>query len=576
MKLSIGTKIGAGYALAVVALVVLGLTSFNSVQKFLQTNDTVYQTFLVNREVDKLVVDLLNMETGQRGFNITGNPAFLEPYNNSVGKINPGLQRVRKLVADKELLELLDDLEPLVKARLERSREQVALQRRLGKEAAAKRTAAGEGKNLMDSIREVVDKMHEREAAILAQRFSASKADASNLIGIVKYGVPLAVVLLSLLGVAIVRNISLPLRQLTQAADTIAAGNLSATVVGLHRSDELGLLAQAFSRMIRALQNTANTAQQVAAGNLAVSIVPQSDKDVIASALSTMVANLSRLIGQVQKSGIQVNTSTTEIAAMARQQQATAGEISATTSEIGATSREISATSRELVKSMKVVGTAAEETASLASEGQAGLVRMQGTMSQIVEASGSITARLAVLNEKATNINTVVTTITKVADQTNLLSLNAAIEAEKAGEYGRGFAVVATEIRRLADQTAVATADIEQIVKEMQSAVSAGIMGMDKFSEEVRRGVAEVAQVGEQLVQVVQQVQALTPSFEMVNEGMQSQAVGAEQISEALGQLSEAAQQTVESLRQSNQAIEQLNDATRGLQDGVSRFTLQS
>ena len=92
-------------------------------------------------------------------------------------------------------------------------------------------------------------------------------------------------------------------------------------------------------------------------------------------------------------------------------------------------------------------------------------------MRQVMDAAGSINAKLAVLNEKAGNINQVVTTITKVADQTNLLSLNAAIEAEKAGEYGRGFAVVATEIRRLADQTAVATYDIEQMVKEIQSAV---------------------------------------------------------------------------------------------------------
>nr|WP_304949706.1 methyl-accepting chemotaxis protein [Verrucomicrobium spinosum] len=111
-----------------------------------------------------------------------------------------------------------------------------------------------------------------------------------------------------------------------------------------------------------------------------------------------------------------------------------------------------------------------------------------------------------------------VTTITKVADQTNLLSLNAAIEAEKAGEYGRGFAVVATEIRRLADQTAVATSDIEQMVKEMQSAVSAGVMGMDRFSEEVRRGAEVVDQVGTQLTEIIEKVQTLTPSFETVNE----------------------------------------------------------
>jgi methyl-accepting chemotaxis protein WspA len=193
-----------------------------------------------------------------------------------------------------------------------------------------------------------------------------------------------------------------------------------------------------------------------------------------------------------------------------------------------------------------------------------------------MDASGSIHARLAVLSEKAGNISTVVTTIAKVVDQTNLLSLNAAIEAEKAGEYGRGFGVVATEIRRLADQTAVASSDIERMVKEMQSAVSAGVMGMDRFSEEVRRGVEVVTQVGGQLGEIIGQVQTLTPNFEAVNEGMQSQAVGSQQISEALSQLGEAAQQTVESLRQSNLAIEQLNEATSGLQSGVSRFKVQA
>ena len=150
----------------------------------------------------------------------------------------------------------------------------------------------------------------------------------------------------------------------------------------------------------------------------------------------------------------------------------------------------------------------------------------------------------------------VVTTITKVADQTNLLSLNAAIEAEKAGDYGRGFGVVATEIRRLADQTAVATNDIEQMVKEMQSAVAAGVMGMDKFSEEVRQGVQVVQQVSEELSQIIQHVQALAPNFVIVSEGMQSQSLGALQISDALSQLTEVAKQTVESQRQSNSAIE--------------------
>jgi methyl-accepting chemotaxis protein WspA len=193
-----------------------------------------------------------------------------------------------------------------------------------------------------------------------------------------------------------------------------------------------------------------------------------------------------------------------------------------------------------------------------------------------MEAASSINAKLGVLNEKAGNINQVVTTITKVADQTNLLSLNAAIEAEKAGEYGRGFAVVASEIRRLADQTAVATYDIEQMVKEIESAVSAGVMGMDKFSEEVRRGMQEVQQVSGQLAQIIHQVQALVPRFESVNEGMQAQSTGAEQISEALLQLTEAVQQTVESLRQSTAAIDDLNQVSGNLRSSVSRFKLDA
>jgi methyl-accepting chemotaxis protein WspA len=291
--------------------------------------------------------------------------------------------------------------------------------------------------------------------------------------------------------------------------------------------------------------------------------------------LNRMSDELTGLVGQAQKSAVQVTTSVVEIAATAKQQQATANETAATTTEIGATSREIYSTSRELVSTMNEVSSGAEEAARLVGTGQAGLTQMEDTMHHVMNAAGSVNAKLAILNEKASNINQVVTTITKVAGQTNLLSLNAAIEAEKAGEYGRGFSVVATEIRRLADQTAVATHDIEQMVKEIQSAVSAGVMGMDKFSEEVRRGIADVQNVGTQLSQIIHQVQALTPRFQSVNEGVQAQAIGAEQISQALGQLSEAAQQSVESLRQSSQAIDELTLTANGLRNGVSRFKLK-
>ena len=347
-------------------------------------------------------------------------------------------------------------------------------------------------------------------------------------------GMGLAVAFLC--GFFLLRSITRPLGRLVTVVNSMRTGDLTGRLT-VDRSDEFGTLATGFNRM---------------------------------------TDELAGLVGQVQESGLQVNASVTEIAATAREQQATATEIAATTTEIGTTSREISATSKKLLGTMNDVAAVAEQSAALAGQGQSGLTHMEETMRRVMEAAGSINSKLAVLSEKAGNISQVVTTITKVADQTNLLSLNAAIEAEKAGEYGRGFAVVATEIRRLADQTAVATYDIDQMVKEIQSAVAAGVMGMDKFSEEVRRGMHEVQEVGGQLSQVIQQVQALAPRVESVNEGMQAQATGAEQITQALTQLSEAAQQTVDSLRQSGQAIDELNRVALDLRGGVARFTLQA
>ena len=341
-----------------------------------------------------------------------------------------------------------------------------------------------------------------------------------------------AVIAAGICGLMLMRTIMAPMEKLLRILETMRTGDLS-TRLELNRKDEFGDLEVGFN---------------------------------------DMMTNLTSLVSQAQRSSVQVTTSVTEIAATSKQQQATATETAATTTEIGATSREIAATSRDLVRTMTEVASAADQASLLAGSGQQGLTRMEETMHQVMGAAELVNNKLAVLNEKAGNINQVVVTIVKVADQTNLLSLNAAIEAEKAGEYGRGFAVVATEVRRLADQTAVATYDIEQMVREIQSAVSAGVMGMDKFSEEVRRGMFEVTQVGDQLNQIIHQVQALAPRVLMVNEGMQAQATGAEQINHALAQLSDASSQTVESLRQASFAIDELSQVATGLRGGVSRF----
>ena len=378
----------------------------------------------------------------------------------------------------------------------------------------------------------LVDENHtqaDESAKLIRSSVSGTEITLATALGVV-----LLVALVT--GYALFKAITVPMARLVEVHDAMRTGNLTQRL-NLRRNDEFGTLEEGFNRM---------------------------------------TAELTSLVAQAQKSSLQVTTSVAEIAATSKEQQATTSETAATTTEIGATSREIFATSRDLLRTMNEVSGVAEQSAQLAGASQSGLTRMEETMRSVMEAAGSVNAKLSILNEKAVNINQVVATITKVADQTNLLSLNAAIEAEKAGEYGRGFAVVATEIRRLADQTAVATYDIEQTVKEIQSAVSAGVMGMDKFSEEVRRGMRDVQQVGGQLSQIINEVQTLAPQFQRVNEGMQTQASSAEQITQALSQLSEAAQQTAESLRQSSQAIDDLTLVANQLRTGVSRFKLEA
>lgn len=342
----------------------------------------------------------------------------------------------------------------------------------------------------------------------------------------------LALVLAIVCGLLLHRSIMRPIEATLAAMKTLGTGDLSSKL-NLSRRDEFAAIEEGFNGM---------------------------------------VTSLRELVVQAQRSSVQLTTSITEVAATTKQQQATVTETAATTSEIGATSRQIAATSRELVRTMGDVSARSEQTATLAGSGHRGVVRMAEVMQELTSASELVNAKLALLNEKAGGINQVVTTIVKVADQTNLLSLNAAIEAEKAGEYGRGFGVVATEVRRLADQTAVATYDIEQMVREIQSAVSAGVMGMEKFSEEMRRGNTEMTQVGDQLSQIIHEVQVLAPQMQQVSEGMQTQSSGAEQIEQALSQLTEASGQTVESLHQAGMAIENMSDVANNLRSGVSRF----
>lgn len=360
------------------------------------------------------------------------------------------------------------------------------------------------------------------------------------------------------------------------AAQTAMMRNIGIGVIGLLVVG--GLMLFTTSGASKRVRRAADVAERIARGDLTREIGETSGSDEtgqLLRSMSTMDGNLNALVGSVKQAGIRLNSTATEIAATSKQQESSASTFGAASSQIAAAVNEISATGRDLVRTMDSVSTNALETAALASEGRSGLEGMEAVMRDLDQATKSIGEKLGTINERSQKITSVITTITKVADQTNILSINAAIEAEKAGEFGMGFLVIAREIRRLADQTASATLDIDQMVKQMQAAVSTGVMEMDRFSEEVRRGVRVVASAGSKLTDIIDRVNRSTENFKQVSESMQAQSEGAQQIGEAMSSLTRNAHETMQSVQESGRAATDLQSAIGVLRVAVSQFTLR-
>jgi methyl-accepting chemotaxis protein WspA len=341
--------------------------------------------------------------------------------------------------------------------------------------------------------------------------------------------------------------------------------------------EEIGLIGCLLVRSVsHSTHMLTERVQQMASGAADLTArIPVDGRDEmgqLAEGINAVIGKIQGIVGKARESSLQLLAIAGQISLTARNQEQTVNNLSASTTQVAASVREVSATSKDLAGTMNEVSLTATHAAELATRGRDNTTKMATEMKQLVESTASVSTKLNMIREKADSINAVVTTITKVADQTNLLSINAAIEAEKAGEYGRGFLVVAREIRRLADQTAVATLDIETMVRQMQDAVSAGVMQMDKFADEVRSGVSQVTKINQMTWEIIGEVQSLNGRFQLVNEGMRNQTAGAQQINDAMGQIADATNRSAQSIREFERATATLRSSVEGLNQEITQF----
>lgn len=596
-NIRIQNKLFAGFAAIIALVVVLLWLTYGALQSLVDANRWDRHTAEVLLSVSELDNDVLETRAKLRNYWLFDTPANLQAVHQAWPDLEASLRVPLQLTADNPVQQQRfarlqaslaewrqNAFDPLIKLRETTS---------LSPAQLANEPLLGTMSAQVDGLRQQIQAIGDEERQLATQRAGHTDVVRSQLTWTLLAGGTLCVLLAALIAWVLSRTLLRSINGLTDTVARISAGEAGARVQVRGR-DELGKVGVAFNQMAQQIQDDHAREQalmqrlradvddllgvvnKAAAGDLTGRTAVDGDDAIgqLARGLGKMIEDLRGMITKVQRAGIQVTSSTTEIAASSRQQEATSIEQAQTSVEVLSTTREIAANANALLKTMEEAVQVADETTHGAVQARTSLASMDGTMQRMVAATDSINAKLAALSEKSSHINKVLTTITKVADQTNLLSLNAAIEAEKAGEAGRGFSVVATEIRRLSDQTTAATDDIEQMLKDMNSAVSASVMGMDKFSEEIRRSVQEVGSVSDQLAGVIEDVQKLPARFDIVLEGMQSQAVGAVQIAETITQLNDSTQQTTEALKATSEAVQYLQQAAQDLQSSVATFAV--
>ena len=268
----IGTKIGAGFALGLSMLTALGIISYRTTNNLIDNSRWQSHSYEVIGEIDEFISHIKDAETAQKDYFITGENRYLQPYNNALPKIQQSLKKLRKLTADNpQQQNKLDNINTLINQRLAVEQKSINLRKNQGFEAARQWLLTDQGKNLTDKIRRLAAEMEANELRLLQQRTNRTQIAAQEAIDTIVYGIPLAFLLLTLIGIYLTRNISQPLAEISKATEKLAEGDLSVNVPVDNRRDEIGILAQAFNQMIANLRatNLKNNQQNWLKSNLA-------------------------------------------------------------------------------------------------------------------------------------------------------------------------------------------------------------------------------------------------------------------------------------------------------------------
>ena len=519
--MSIAKKIIGGAGAALAFLILIGMLSYWTTTRLVETNRQVTQTYDGLLNLEEVSFGLKDAQRAVRGYVISGKKEWLKPHEIAKASIPESLKKVERATGEKHQ-QKLKEIRNLIDEMFREFARFIELRDGgddKGFKAAVEAVKAGEGQKDMETIRGLVEDITAKELTDLNKRKEDSESTAQVTQWTIGVATVLAVLLVGLGCFFLVRSILDPLRRLLEGTEKIGQGELNYRV-NLTSHDEVGELARAFDRMT-AKRQQAHEAMRDAAN--------------------------------------QITAASAEILAGTTQQASGAQEQAAAVTQTMTTVDEVAQTAEQGAQRAKAIGESVQRTLEIGKAGRKVVEESLVAMEAVKEKVETTAENILTLAEQAQAISAIIATVNDIAEQTNLLALNAAIEASRAGEHGKGFTVVAGEVKALADQSKKATGQVRQILGEIQKATNTAVLS----TEEVTKGVAAAIKVGGQAGDTIKTLaETLTETSQTVKQiaaSVGQQATGMAQIHQAMKNIDQVAKQNTVATRQAAQAAENLN-----------------
>lgn len=534
MRITVGTKIWGSLCMVLLVLLVVGGVSLRVTDRL--TADAAWRshTYQVQGAITELLSIMQDVETGQRGFLITGDPKFLEPYENALGRLQPGVRSLRNLIADNpDQVRNMDRAEEFIAVKTESMRMNVDIRRNQGFQESQAAVMTLRGQKAMDDFRGVIAQMHAVEDTLLRQREAELEDTTEMARASVIGGALIAGLLVLASGLYLSRNIATPLQEITRIAERIGTGDLTVTLTPSSRTDEVGILSDTFMRMTRSLRQ--------------------------------LMQELSEGINVLGSAGSQIVSTTAQVAA-------SAAETATALAETSSTMEEVRKTSQLSTEKARHVADTAQATAQISATGKRAVEQSIAGINLVRDQIGAIAEAVIKLSEQSQAIGTIVASVNDLAEQSNLLAVNAAIEAARAGEQGKGFVVVATEVKSLAEQSKEATAQVRAILTDIQKATATAVLAAEQGSKAVDAGVRQSLEAGQAIENLAHNIAIATQASTQIVASNQQQQVGIDQVALAMDSIRQASTQNTVATKQAETAAHNLNALGHKLKSLVSQY----